>query len=204
MENLPWPGGLRGRACGRNRAARLYELGRRLLLRDDGGLGGDAGGSDRPLRRHAPRARDDAGQRGESAVAILRLTAVYGAGDTHNSYGPNRFLRQALKDGRIALFGKGEETRDHLYVDDAVELVLKVLLHGSTGLLNLARGRSETFRSVAEAVGRSRRPAGRDRDLARGRTRRPIAISTSPISCAPFRACASSRSMTAWQRRLPT
>ena len=41
----------------------------------------------------------------KAPLAILRLTAIYGAGDTHNSYGPNRFLRQALGDGRVALFG---------------------------------------------------------------------------------------------------
>lgn len=85
-------------------------------------------------------------------LAVLRLTAVYGAGDTHNSYGPNRFLRQALKDGRIALFGNGEETRDHLYVDDAVNLILKAVLHGSSGLLNLATGKSETFRAAADII----------------------------------------------------
>lgn len=66
----------------------------------------------------------------KAPVAVLRLTAIYGAGDTHNSYGPNRFLRQALKDGRIALFGNGEETRDHLHVDDAVDVILKVISHG--------------------------------------------------------------------------
>jgi nucleoside-diphosphate-sugar epimerase len=88
----------------------------------------------------------------KAPLAILRLTAVYGAGDTHNSYGPNRFLRQALKDGRIPLFGNGEETRDHLHVDDAVDLVLKVVTHASTGLLNLAAGKSESFRDVAEMI----------------------------------------------------
>jgi len=88
----------------------------------------------------------------KAPLAILRLTAVYGAGDTHNSYGPNRFLRQALKDGRIPLFGNGEETRDHLHVDDAVDLVLKVVTHGSTGLLNPATGKSKTFRAVAEMI----------------------------------------------------
>jgi UDP-glucose 4-epimerase len=85
-------------------------------------------------------------------LAILRVTAVYGAGDTHNSYGPNRFLRQALKDGRIPLFGGGEETRDHLHVDDAVDLFLEVVTHASTGLLNLATGKSESFRAVAEMI----------------------------------------------------
>lgn len=88
----------------------------------------------------------------KAPLAILRLTAVYGAGDTHNSYGPNRFLRQALKDGRIPLFGNGEETRDHLHVEDAVDLVLKVVTHASSGLLNLATGKSESFRAVAEMI----------------------------------------------------
>jgi UDP-glucose 4-epimerase len=88
----------------------------------------------------------------KAPLAILRLTAVYGADDTHNSYGPNRFLRQALKDGRIPLFGNGEETRDHLYVDDAVEFILDVVSHGSTGLINLASGKSVTFRAVADMV----------------------------------------------------
>jgi UDP-glucose 4-epimerase len=88
----------------------------------------------------------------KAPLAILRLTAIYGAGDTHNSYGPNRFLRQALSEARIALFGNGEETRDHLYVTDAVAVILEVVMHGSTGLLNLATGKSATFRVIAEMI----------------------------------------------------
>ena len=89
---------------------------------------------------------------GKAPLAVLRLTAIYGAGDTHNSYGPNRFLRQALSEGRIALFGDGEENRDHLYVADAVALILAVVARGSTGLLNLATGKSSTFRTVADII----------------------------------------------------
>jgi UDP-glucose 4-epimerase len=99
----------------------------------------------------------------KAPLAMLRLTAVYGAGDTHNSYGPNRFIRQALKDGRIPLFGNGEETRDHLHVDDAGDLILKVVSHGSTGLLNLATGKSATFRAVADMIAAA---AGRPVDIA--------------------------------------
>jgi nucleoside-diphosphate-sugar epimerase len=88
----------------------------------------------------------------KAPLAVLRLTAVYGADDTHNSYGPNRFARQAHKDGRIALFGNGEEMRDHLYVDDAIDLMLQAAMRGSTGLLNLASGKSESFRAVADLV----------------------------------------------------
>jgi nucleoside-diphosphate-sugar epimerase len=80
----------------------------------------------------------------KAPLAILRITGVYGTGDTHNSYGPNRFLRQALKDGRIALFGNGEEARDHVYIDDAVALVLRAVapsLEGAEPRRSCKRGR---------------------------------------------------------------
>jgi UDP-glucose 4-epimerase len=88
----------------------------------------------------------------KAPLAILRLTAIFGAGDTHNSYGPNRFLRQAIKDGRVPLFGNGEETRDHLHVDDAVDRILDVVAHESTGLINVATGKSESFFAVAQLI----------------------------------------------------
>lgn len=84
--------------------------------------------------------------------AILRPTAVYGAGDTHNSYGPNRFRRQAASDGKIILGGAGEETRDHIFVDDAAQLIESVLMHRSAGLLNLATGESTNFDALAHLV----------------------------------------------------
>jgi UDP-glucose 4-epimerase len=84
--------------------------------------------------------------------AILRPTAVYGAGDTHNSYGPNRFRRQAAADGKIILGGAGEETRDHIFVDDAVRLIEGVLMHRSMGLLNLATGESINFDGLARQI----------------------------------------------------
>jgi UDP-glucose 4-epimerase len=87
-------------------------------------------------------------------LLILRPTAVYGADDTHNGYGPNRFLRSAQKEGRIQLFGAGEETRDHIHVDDVAALTCRCLEHGSTGVLNLATGRSVSFQAAAELTAR--------------------------------------------------
>jgi nucleoside-diphosphate-sugar epimerase len=58
----------------------------------------------------------------------------------------------ARKEGRIALFGEGEETRDHILVDDAAALALLVLRHRSTGLLNLATGRSISYAEIARKV----------------------------------------------------
>ena len=104
----------------------------------------------------------------QSAVplAILRFTAIYGAGDTHASYGPNRFILQALKENKISIIGNGEESRDHLYIADAVEVVQRVIAHGSTGLLNVASGQSFTFRSLAELIV-AKRPAVRIEKLPR-------------------------------------
>jgi UDP-glucose 4-epimerase len=85
-------------------------------------------------------------------VLVLRPTLVYGAGDTHNSYGPNRFRRAALKDSRITLFGGGEETRDHIHVDDVAALTVRCLLHRSIGAINLATGVSKSFHEVSELV----------------------------------------------------
>lgn len=87
-------------------------------------------------------------------VLVLRPTLIYGLDDTHNSYGPNRFRRVAQKDGRITLFGGGEETRDHIHVDDVAGLTLRCLLHRSTGTLNAATGISHSFYEVAEVVAR--------------------------------------------------
>jgi nucleoside-diphosphate-sugar epimerase len=86
------------------------------------------------------------------ALAILRCTLVCSADDTHNSYGPNRFRRQAAKDGKITLGGEGKETRDHVFADDVAELVRLVLVHRSAGLLNAVSGRSYSFGEVALIV----------------------------------------------------
>jgi nucleoside-diphosphate-sugar epimerase len=88
----------------------------------------------------------------KAPLAILRPTLLYGAGDPHNGYGPNRFRRQAAEGGPILLFGQGEEMRDHVFVDDVGALVLRMLAHGSHGVLNVASGVSSSFRRVAEAV----------------------------------------------------
>jgi UDP-glucose 4-epimerase len=87
-----------------------------------------------------------------NALAVLRCTLVSSADDTHNSYGPNRFRRQAAKEGRITLGGEGRETRDHVFADDVAELVRLVLVHRSAGLLNAVSGRSHSFAEVAHMV----------------------------------------------------
>src|SRR5262249_34300114 len=77
----------------------------------------------------------------------------------HNGYGPNRFRRFAAAGEPIALFGKGEELRDHVLIDDVAELAMRIIYRRSTGALNIATGTTTSFREIAETVVRlSRRP----------------------------------------------
>jgi UDP-glucose 4-epimerase len=85
-------------------------------------------------------------------LAVLRPTLIYGAKDPHNGYGPNRFRRLAAKGEAITLFGEGEEKRDHVHISDVAALVSATLHQRSTGTLNIATGKSTSFREVAEMV----------------------------------------------------
>src|SRR2546423_1237532 len=85
-------------------------------------------------------------------LAILRPSLLYGAADPHNGYGPNRFRRLAAKGEEIVLFGEGEERRDHVFIDDAAEIVARVLYRRSTGILNVATGEVHSFRFLSETI----------------------------------------------------
>ena len=83
-------------------------------------------------------------------LALVRPTLVYGPGDPHNGYGPNRFRRLAAAGQDIVLFGEGEERRDHVDVEDVAELVLRILVHRSEGIANAVSGEVASFRELAE------------------------------------------------------
>lgn len=83
-------------------------------------------------------------------LAILRVCAVYGKGDTHNSYGPNRFLKQIENSESIKVFGEGLSVRDHIHIDDVVRIILNSIDINFSGILNVVSGYSYTFMEVAQ------------------------------------------------------
>ena len=85
-------------------------------------------------------------------TAIVRSTLIYGANDTHNSYGPNRIRRMADEKKEITLFGGGEETRDHILVTDLSQLILSILKHKSVGQLNAVTGQSISYFDLAKEI----------------------------------------------------
>lgn len=81
---------------------------------------------------------------------LFRPTLIYGKGDTHSSYGPNRFFKQVTENNKIILFGKGLDTRDHIHIDDVVKLIYKISKKNNSGIFNLATGKSNNFLSIAK------------------------------------------------------
>ena len=79
----------------------------------------------------------------KAPFAVVRSTLIYGEGDPHNGYGPNRFRRLASAGQEIVLFGEGEERRDHVLVDDVA---------------NIATGEVYSFRDIAERVAAMAKP----------------------------------------------
>lgn len=98
------------------------------------------------------RAREIMMQSIKVPLAIIRPTIIFGAGDTHNSYGPNRFIREALEKGTITLFGEGEEKRSHVFIDDVIATTMEILCKRSIGIINLATNASIAFKQIAENI----------------------------------------------------
>ncbi|MEQ8345879.1 MAG: NAD(P)-dependent oxidoreductase [Sneathiellaceae bacterium] len=127
----------------------VYPFGRALINEASPAAPTDSYGAMHLAREILAR---DLADRQDLPLAVLRATLIFGGRDTHNSYGPNRLRRMAARDGRITLFGEGEEMRDHVYVGDVARLILAVLRRRSSGLLNIASGRSVSYRRLAELV----------------------------------------------------
>lgn len=88
----------------------------------------------------------------DKILCILRPTLIYGKGDTHNGYGPNRFINLANQNKNIKLFGNGEELRDHMYIQDIVKIIIECIIKKKTGVLNLASGKVYSFNYLAKII----------------------------------------------------
>jgi UDP-glucose 4-epimerase len=85
-------------------------------------------------------------------ISIVRPTNVYGFGDPHNSYGPNRFIKNAKSSGVIEMFGEGESKRDHIYVKDVAQLIYNVYSTDYSVKINGITGQSITFKEIANLI----------------------------------------------------
>jgi UDP-glucose 4-epimerase len=89
---------------------------------------------------------------GESGLVCLRPPTVYGPGELEPSYGVGSFLRAACAGRGITLWGDGSELREMIFVEDLATVILRLLPSGFGGVLNVAAGRSYSFRQALDAV----------------------------------------------------
>ena len=85
----------------------------------------------------------------KTSFGCIRPTLIYGKNDPHNGYGPNSFNRKIKNNEDVILFGKGEEIRDHIWVEDVANLALKMIQKKSYGSLNAVSGHGVSFSEIA-------------------------------------------------------
>lgn len=68
------------------------------------------------------------GEKSGTPTYLLRICTIYGPGDHHPPYGPGRFIRSILNQGRVQIFGDGEEKRDYIFVRDLVHIASRFAL----------------------------------------------------------------------------
>jgi UDP-glucose 4-epimerase len=91
------------------------------------------------------------------ASVTLRLTNIYGerAQMKHSRFGvANWFVRQALDDATIQVFGDGSLLRDFVYVQDAVDAMVRCAASEEAygQVFNVGNSRASSFRELAETV----------------------------------------------------
>jgi len=85
------------------------------------------------------------------STTILRITAPYGPFQTKSTV-INTFLRAALEDHDLILFGSGNRTQDFTYVSDVVQALWLAYKKQRAGVYNIGGGQPVTMRDLAETV----------------------------------------------------
>ncbi len=90
-------------------------------------------------------------------VVVLRITNPYGPGGQikHSKYSiVNWFVRQALEDKIITIFGNGSQIRDYLYIEDLADLFVKAGIdsQNSGEVFNAGSGMGISFKEMAETI----------------------------------------------------
>lgn len=121
--------------------------------------------------------RDQAHRLPASGIVIARLFNVYGPGDPHAHLLPE-ILRQARR-GPVLHLGDMSATRDFVYVDDAAEALVALLLTARPGVFNVGTG---TSARAHDLVGLVAELTGRDLEIRLDRRR--LRAQRRPKSCA--------------------
>lgn len=82
---------------------------------------------------------------------ILRYSGVYGLGQ-HQHEAPYRFIKQALANKPITIYGNGNQSSDFTYIDDIVEGTILAYEKNKPGIYNLTSGEETSIKKLAETI----------------------------------------------------
>ena len=84
-------------------------------------------------------------------VTILRYSTIYGPRNRTNQVIPV-FIKNALENKIIKLFGKGESIRDFVYISDVINATMKAIKNNQGGIFNIGTGIKYTMHELAEKI----------------------------------------------------
>jgi len=88
-------------------------------------------------------------------IKIARLSMVYGPGiKINDTRAISQFLYQALINRKIVLLDQGKAQREYLYISDAIQALVNILLSGKETVYNIGSGEagSITILEIAEKI----------------------------------------------------
>lgn len=93
-------------------------------------------------------------KKGNFDYSILRFSSIYGLGNNKGVI--FNFIDSLKKNNKIIIYGDGKQTRDFLYVDDALKAILRTFEIGkrSSGIFNISGQRAYNLNQVVKAMER--------------------------------------------------
>ncbi|MFH1671325.1 MAG: NAD-dependent epimerase/dehydratase family protein [Candidatus Portnoybacteria bacterium] len=84
-------------------------------------------------------------------VTVLRYCGAYGKGQDEH-YATYRFVKQALKNEPITIYGDGKQSSDFTYVGDIVRGTILAMEKNKPGIYNISSGKEASIRELAENI----------------------------------------------------
>ena len=81
----------------------------------------------------------------------LRFASMYGPGEKIKRAIPN-FIKAAIKNEDIFIFGAGKEKRSYLYIEDAVQAILRTIDYSQNGIFNISSEEVTTILDSAKLI----------------------------------------------------
>lgn len=88
---------------------------------------------------------------GKMKTTILRYSGAYGSGE-RESDAVWRFMRQAMKNEPLTVYGDGKQTSDYVFIEDIIRGSVQVMEKESTGIYNIGSGEETSVITLAEKV----------------------------------------------------